>query len=90
MAASWFPQASNLQQLLNPQGEALLGSCDPVTAPHQRITFTLPAILASGEIILHITSEEKQQVLAEAADKGYPIAAITEQQQNPASIWWAP
>ena len=88
--ASWFPQASNLDALLDPAGDALLGSCDPVTAPHQRITFTLPAILASGEIILHITGEEKQQVLAEAADKGYPIAAITEQQQNPASIWWAP
>ncbi|TDG15480.1 6-phosphogluconolactonase [Seongchinamella unica] len=88
--ASWFPQASNLQQLIDPRGEALLGCCDPVTAPHQRITFTLPAILAAGEIILHITGEEKRAILAEASEKRYPIAAITEQQSNPASIWWAP
>jgi len=88
--ASWFPQASNLNQLLDPKGKELLGCCDPVTAPHQRITFTLPAILAAGEIILHITGEEKRAVLAEASDRRYPIAAITEQQSNPASIWWAP
>ncbi|RLQ23396.1 6-phosphogluconolactonase [Seongchinamella sediminis] len=88
--ASWFPRASNLAELLDPQGEALLACSDPVTAPHQRITFTLPAILAAGEIIIHITGEEKRAVLAEASDKGYPIAAISEQQDNPASIWWAP
>ncbi len=88
--ASWFPQASNLARLIDPQGDALLGCCDPVTAPHQRITFTLPAILDAGEIIVHITGDDKRKVLAEASAKGYPIAAITEQTTNPASIWWAP
>ena len=88
--ASWFPQASNLKALIDPQGHDLLGSCDPVTAPHQRITFTLPPVLESGEIILHITGDEKLAVLAEAADRHYPIAAITEQDSNPVSIWWAP
>lgn len=88
--ASWFPQASNLDELINPDGEALLGTCDPVTAPHQRITFTLPAVLQSGDIVLHITGEKKREVLAQAAEKRYPIASITEQNSNPASIWWAP
>lgn len=88
--ASWFPQASNLDELINPEGKALLGTCDPVTAPHQRITFTLPAVLQSGDIVLHITGEEKREVLAQAAEKQYPIASITEQSTNPASIWWAP
>ena len=88
--ASWFPQASNLSQLLDPDSTALLGSCDPVTAPHERITFTLPPILQAGEIILHITGEEKQSVLAEASEKGHPIAAVTEQEKNPVKIWWAP
>lgn len=88
--ASWFPQASNLDELIDPDGEALLGTCDPVTAPHQRITFTLPAVLQSGDIVLHITGAKKREVLAQAPDKQYPIAAITEQNSNPASIWWAP
>ncbi len=88
--ASWFPKASNLAELIDPAGSALLGTCDPVTAPHQRITFTLPEVLRSGEVIVHITGSDKRAILAEAADKQYPIAAITNQDINPVSIWWAP
>lgn len=88
--ASWFPQASNLAQLTDSAGTAELGITDPVTAPHQRITLTLPAVLNSREIILHITGEQKRAVLAEASDKHYPIAVITEQNTTPACTWWAP
>ncbi len=88
--ASWFPRATNLAELTDPRNPALLGICDPLTAPHWRITLTLPVVLAAGEIILHITGEEKRSVLADAAAKRYPIAAVTEQQANPATIWWAP
>ncbi len=88
--ASWFPQAANLGELLDPRGSAPLGWCDPVTAPHQRITLTLPVVLAAEEIILHITGEEKRDVLAGAAAQGLPIAAVTDQDRNPVSIWWAP
>lgn len=88
--ASWFPQAANLDELLDPDNPAELGATDPMTAPHQRITLTLPMVLRSGEIIVHITGEEKREVLAEAAAQRYPIAAITEQDTNPATIWWAP
>lgn len=88
--ASWFPQATNLAELLDPAGNAMLGTCDPITAPYQRITLTLPVVLAASDLILHITGEEKRAVLAEAAARQYPIAAVTEQDDNPASIWWAP
>jgi 6-phosphogluconolactonase len=88
--ASWFPGAANLQQLLDAGSDQLLGTCDPITAPHQRMTLTLPAILNAREIILHITGDEKRAVLARAADEHYPVAAVTEQHENPVSIWWAP
>jgi 6-phosphogluconolactonase len=88
--ASWFPQAKNLAELVDPEGAHELGTTDPVTAPHQRITLTLAAVLNSGAVVLHITGDEKRSVLAQASDKDYPIAVITEQQINPASIWWAP
>jgi 6-phosphogluconolactonase len=88
--ASWFPQAVNLQQLLQHSNKALLGASDPVTAPHQRITLTLSAVLNSRDIAIHITGEEKRAVLERANAQGYPIAAILQQQQNPATIWWAP
>ena len=81
---------SKTGELLDPDGTAPLGWCDPVTAPHQRITLTLPLVLAAEEIILHITGEEKRAVLANAAREGLPIAAVTEQDRNPVSIWWAP
>jgi 6-phosphogluconolactonase len=88
--ASWFPRAGNLKQLLDPAGSALLGTCEPVTAPHPRITLTLAAVLASSAILLHITGAEKRRVLERAGENNYPVAAITEQTQNPATIWWAP
>mgnify|MGYP001822084031 CR=1 FL=1 len=88
--ASWFPQAENLAELVDPESADELGATYPVTAPHQRITLTLPAVLNSRAVILHITGDEKRSVLAKASARGYPIAVITEQQTNPASIWWAP
>jgi 6-phosphogluconolactonase len=88
--ASWFPGAVNLGQLLDADNSELLGVCDPITAPHQRMTLTLPAVLSAGEIILHITGDAKRAVLGQAAKEHYPVAAVTGQHDNPASIWWAP
>ncbi|MBN7796365.1 6-phosphogluconolactonase [Parahaliea mediterranea] len=88
--ASWFPQAANLHRLLDSRGTDLVAATEPVTAPHARMTLTLPAVLASGEIIVHITGDEKKAVLGEAIARGYPIAAILQQTQPPVSIWWAP
>ncbi len=88
--ASWFPKAANLAELIDPANPHLLGTCDPITAPHQRITLTLPAVIESRELIIHITGDEKRQVLKEAVAKQYPIAAVLQQTENPATIWWAP
>jgi 6-phosphogluconolactonase len=88
--ASWFPQATNLQELLNTTGTRQIDATQPVTAPHQRITLTLPAVLNSRQIIIHITGDEKKSVLENARQQHYPIAAILEQKTTPATIWWAP
>lgn len=88
--ASWFPQAANLARLLDARGTDLVAATEPVTAPHARMTLTLPAVLASREIIVHITGEDKKTVLGEAIAHGYPIAAILQQTQTPVTIWWAP
>lgn len=88
--ASWFPQARNLDDLLNPDGTALLGATDPVTAPHQRITLTLPSVLNSRDIAIHITGEQKRGLLEAAAQQNYPVAAVLEQTTTPVTLWWAP
>jgi 6-phosphogluconolactonase len=88
--ASWFPQATNLPELLNTTGTRQIDATQPVTAPHQRITLTLPAVLNSRQIIIHITGDAKKSVLENARQQHYPIAAILEQKTTPATIWWAP
>jgi 6-phosphogluconolactonase len=87
--ASWFPQADNLQQLLNPNGSDEVALTEPVTAPYQRITLTFPAVLNTKELIVHIVGGEKRAVLERAGQQGLPIAAILEQSKTPVTTWWA-
>ncbi len=88
--ASWFPQAANLAALLDPAGTETVAATHPVTAPHQRITLTFPAVLNSEEILLHIAGESKRTILEQAVAEGYPVASILSQSSTPATIWWAP
>ena len=88
--ASWFPQAENLDELLNPAGTAKLAATHPVTAPHQRITLTFSAVVHSRNIIIHVAGDEKKAVLEGAVAANLPIAAILEQTITPVTIWWAP
>jgi 6-phosphogluconolactonase len=88
--ASWFPRAANLPMLLDPAATSRVAITDPVTAPHRRITLTLPAVLASRQIILHLCGDEKRAVLENAIQAQYPVAAILQQTTTPVTIWWAP
>ena len=66
----------------------------PLTAPHERMTLTLPTILDSRQLILHITSRKKydvlQQALAEGPAEDMPIRFILRQQAAPLTVYWAP
>jgi 6-phosphogluconolactonase len=88
--ASWFPQAVNLKELLDPDGTSKIAATHPVTAPHQRITLTFPAVVRSQNIIIHVAGDEKKTVLEGAVAARFPIAAILEQTITPVTIWWAP
>jgi 6-phosphogluconolactonase len=88
--ASWFPQAKNLPELADPAGKTDLEVTEPVTAPHQRITLTLPAVLNTREIIVHIVGAAKRAVVESATEKRYPIDLILQQAKTPVTIWWAP
>ncbi|HEY7775393.1 MAG TPA: 6-phosphogluconolactonase [Kineobactrum sp.] len=88
--ASWFPQATNLAQLLDLNNSARVAATDPVTAPHLRMTLTLAAVLDSHHIHLHLTGADKRAVLESAVATGYPVASILTQTVTPVTIWWAP
>ena len=88
--ASWFPEATNLAALLDPNNPAQVAETEPPTAPHRRLTLTLASVMQSREIIVHITGPQKKAVIEQAKDREHPVAAVLEQREIPASIWWAP
>lgn len=92
--ASLFPGAKKLSLATDMDlGQICIGIA-PLTAPHERMTLTLPAILDSRHIFLHITGQEKNDVLQKAQAEGpveeMPIRYILRQQTTPVSVYWAP
>lgn len=80
--ASLFPFAENLKLGLDLKSNRKVIAMKPLDAPHERITLTLPVILASHHIYLHLSGENKLKVLAEATRgtdiEEMPIRAVIE------------
>ena len=86
--ASLFPDAPGLEKALRSSGP--LAWVRPATAPHARLTLTLPALLASRELVLSIGGEAKHAVYREAllqADPALPVSLVLHQHQTPVSVW---
>ena len=97
--ASLFPHAAELAAATDLHSGRLCLALRPATAPHDRMTLTLPALLASGKIILHITGKTKLQVLeqalaAEPLSAGVlndmPIRHVLALAREAVSVYWAP
>ena len=92
--ASLFPGAEKLGLATDMSSNKICMGIDPLTAPHERMTLTLPAILDSRQIFLHITGQDKKDVVQAAMTEGardtMPIRYILRQQATPVSIFWAP
>jgi 6-phosphogluconolactonase len=91
--ASLFPGAKTLALGLDMNSGRTAIAVTPPAAPHQRMSLTLPCLLNSQQIIIHITGAGKQDVL-QAAQAGddiaeLPIRAILNQQIAPLSIFWS-
>ncbi len=94
--ASLFPGAEKLPLAVDMDSGKICMAIAPPAAPHERMTLTLPAIINSGQIFLHITGQEKMRVLDQAFTEGpaeeMPIRYILQQtqaQNTPFSIYWA-
>jgi len=92
--ASLFPGAEKLAAATDIESGRTCMGIAPLTAPHERMTLTLPAILDSRQIFLHITGQEKNDVLQKALAEGpveeMPIRYILRQQTTPVAVYWAP
>ncbi len=92
--ASLFPGAAALPEAMDMASEKICMAVSPPAAPHDRMTLTLPALLNSRRIFLHIVGEKKRQVyemaIAGESTEEMPIRAILSQKKVPVTIWWAP
>lgn len=91
--ASLFPHANNLKKGLDMHSGRLSIGMTPTDAPHDRITMTLPLIMSSRHIYLHIIGDQKKTVLDQALKSKdadiMPIRAILHQSSKPIEIYWA-
>lgn len=92
--ASLFPGAANLAAAVALDSGRSCMAIRPPVAPHERMTLTLPAILASRQLILHLQGDEKKKVLARAQEEGaaeaMPIRYILRQKTTPMAVYWSP
>ncbi|MDJ0812253.1 MAG: 6-phosphogluconolactonase [Woeseiaceae bacterium] len=90
--ASLFPDAENLDEGLDVEGEQL---CIPVTtaaSPHPRVSLTLAALARSDAIVLLMFGDNKREVYEQAKRKGskLPVAHLIKQKKAPVHVYWAP
>lgn len=92
--ASLFPGASVLHEATRLNSGRSCLAVMPPQAQHERMTLTLPAILDSRQIVLHIVGQEKKETLrralAEGAAQDMPIRHVLRQRYCPVSTFWAP
>ena len=90
--ASLFPCSEQISQGLDLTCDASYIAVQPTTAPNQRMSLTLKAILTSQNIFLHLTGDSKKQVLEQALagddEQEMPIRAVL--QRAEVELMWAP
>lgn len=92
--ASLFPSADEIYEAMAPENPHLLTRIVPKTAPYDRVTFTLAALLKSRKVYLHLLGSSKLEVLkrAEEGDSPMemPIRAFLQDPELDMDIYWAP
>lgn len=88
--ASLFPCSDQIETGLTTDQTCL--AVQPTTAPNQRMSLSLNALLNSENVFLHLTGESKKTVLEKAQQgddqKAMPIRAIL--QNTDVTLMWAP
>ena len=91
--ASLFPGAKSLRLGLDLESGLDCLAVTPLAAPHERLSLSLPRLLDSREIILHLVGSAKAQTLAKVQAGSdiyeYPVRAILQQQRTAVDIFYA-
>ena len=90
--ASFFPGGDTLDLALSDPGPALALSAAGAGEP--RVTLTLPRLLKTRALYVHIEGAEKVRTLEKALGEGpvadMPIRAVLRQTETPVTIYWCP
>lgn len=90
--ASLFPCSEQIEAGLDVNSSAMLIATQPTTAPHQRMSFTLRALVSSAHVFLHLTGDKKRDILnnaiAHSTDLEKPIKAVCD--KAAVELMWAP
>lgn len=90
--ASLFPCSEQIAAGLDLESGNAYIAVKPTTAPNQRMSLTLPAIIESKNIFLHLTGDSKKQVLetvlSDNDEMVMPIRAVINNAE--VKLMWAP
>jgi 6-phosphogluconolactonase len=83
--ASFFPDADNIQDLLDANNPNPLLFCESPSTQVRRITWSMPVLIKAQFLALHIHGDDKTKVLNNALANNslaFPIAMLTEHYSN--------
>lgn len=90
--ASFFPGGDTLENVLADPGPALALAAPGAGEP--RVTLTLPRLLETHALYVHIEGAEKARTLEKALGEGsieaMPIRAVLRQTKTPVTVFWCP
>ena len=91
--ASFFPDADNVADLVNPQSTDYLLNCSSPSTQVERITWSLPMLLNSNFLALHMTGETKAEVFQKACINEQvtelPIRSVIFQSKTLLNVYYA-
>jgi 6-phosphogluconolactonase len=97
--ASLFPDAAELAGATDLDSGRLCMAMSPLTASHDRMTMTLPALLDANKIILLLTGRKKLKIFEKALAaeplsldvlSEMPIRYVLARAKSPVAVCWAP
>jgi 6-phosphogluconolactonase len=89
--ASFFPGGDHLAQALDLDGKQSVLSMRAEDAGEPRITLSLPRVLDTRALYLHIEGNDKKEILDKAIAGGdFPIAAVLKQDRTAVDVYWSP
>lgn len=91
--ASFFPDAGNVAELVDPNSTAALLTCVSPSTQVERITWSLPVLLNTGMLALHFTGTDKKAVFDTALEDQdvtvLPIRSAIFQSTIPLQVYYA-